>query len=156
MIRSIAAGLALALAGAAAPAQNIMTGDPLVAIRTELLANAAKAANGSAVKIFTQSPAFIGEFVGRMHTGEVEEHQLWTDEIVVREGEVELVTGGTIEGRHPSGPSGEFRGSALVGGTSRRVHPGDIIEVPAGMLHWIKVLPGGPTVMLVYKVHVAP
>ena len=121
-------------------------------MRAAMAADAATSANGSATRIFTQTSAYLGELVFRVRTGDVEEHQLWTDEIAVREGEIELVTGGAMEGRHPTGPAGEYRGSALVGGTSRRLHPGDVVEIPAGTLHWMKVVPGAPVVTLVYKV----
>jgi mannose-6-phosphate isomerase-like protein (cupin superfamily) len=97
-------------------------------------------------------PNYRAAFNVSFRTGGAEEHDLWTDEIRVVSGEIDFVTGGTIEGRHPGGADGEFRGTALTGATvTRRLRAGDIVEVPAGTPHWTKVVKT-PVTTFVYKV----
>jgi mannose-6-phosphate isomerase-like protein (cupin superfamily) len=71
---------------------------------------------------------------GRDKTGEAEVHADWTDHIFVREGGGTMVLGGTIEKPRTVGP-GETRGSAVSGGKSFVMHPGDYIYVPVNTPH---------------------
>jgi hypothetical protein len=90
----------------------------------------------------------------RVHTGEAERHQLFADQIVMKEGTITLVTGGTMQGEHPNdgpGRSGETLGSGIEGGKEIVLHAGDIVHIPAGIPHWVKVTPGITTTYLVFK-----
>src|SRR5271156_5241089 len=52
--------------------------------------------------------------VVRLHTGDAERHQFFADQIVVKEGTITLVTGGTMQDEHPNngpGRPGETLGS---------------------------------------------
>ncbi|MGH9595698.1 MAG: cupin domain-containing protein [Edaphobacter sp.] len=92
--------------------------------------------------------------VVRLHTGDAERHQFWADQIVVTRGDLILVYGGTmLQERHNSGPtaSGETLGSGIEGGKEIPLHTGDIIHIPAGIPHWVKVAPGTTTTYLVFK-----
>jgi hypothetical protein len=92
--------------------------------------------------------------VVRVHTGDAERHQFWADQIVVNKGDITLVYGGTMQGEHPnSGPGrpGETLGSGIEGGNEITLHPGDIVHIPAGIPHWVKVAPGTTTTYLVFK-----
>lgn len=66
--------------------------------------------------------------------GVAEIHRLDTDLIYVLEGAATFVTGGSVPDAKVTEPS-ELRGSAIVGGESRRVVKGDVIVVPAGVPH---------------------
>ncbi|MGH7335240.1 MAG: heme-binding protein [Candidatus Rokuibacteriota bacterium] len=66
--------------------------------------------------------------------GVAEVHTLDTDLIYVLEGAATFVTGGSVPDAKVVEPN-ELRGSAIVGGESRRVVKGDVIVVPAGVPH---------------------
>lgn len=92
--------------------------------------------------------------VVRVHTGEAERHQFFADQIVMKEGTVTLVTGGTMQGEHANngaGRLGETLGSGIDGGKELVLHAGDIVHIPAGIPHWVKVAPGTTTTYLVFK-----
>ncbi len=92
--------------------------------------------------------------VVRTRTGDAERHQFFADQLVIKEGSITLVTGGTMQGEHPnSGPGrpGETLGSSIDGGKEVVLHAGDIVHIPAGIPHWVKVAPGSTTTYLVFK-----
>ncbi|WP_404478462.1 cupin domain-containing protein [Novosphingobium sp. BL-52-GroH] len=124
------------------------------AIRDDLISKAATDPHGVSVGHIRKGPTSIVQMVVRVRTGEAEEHQLWADEITVREGEVDLITGGTMVGRYAMpGRPGEFRGTELVGDTTTtRLRPGDFVEIPAGTYHWMKVVGSSPTASFVIKI----
>jgi sigma-B regulation protein RsbQ len=79
------------------------------------------------------------------------EHDQMTEVYHIIEGSGTLVTGGTIVNPqrrgpdHPSvrdlnGPS--VNGTALQNGESRRVGPGDVVVIPAGVGHWFSAVDG--------------
>ncbi|MGQ0733423.1 MAG: hypothetical protein ACT4QD_07165 [Acidobacteriota bacterium] len=66
-----------------------------------------------------------------------------------------LVTGGTLVNARNAGPSPNtkrpnWRGSAIEGGTSRKVVPGDVIIIPGRVPHWWSRL-GGDIRYLIYR-----
>jgi hypothetical protein len=59
-------------------------------------------------------------------------------------GTITLVTGGTMQGEHPNngpGRPGETLDSGIDGGKEIVLHAGDIVHIPAGIPHWIKLTP---------------
>jgi mannose-6-phosphate isomerase-like protein (cupin superfamily) len=52
-----------------------------------------------------------------------------------------LVTGGTLVNPQP-GHAGELRSSAISDGEERRIAPGDLIIIPAGVPHWVRSIDG--------------
>lgn len=66
-----------------------------------------------------------------------------------------LITGGTLVDAvrpattAPPGAMVTVRGSRIEGGTSRRVVPGDVIIIPAGVPHWWSRLDGDITYLIV-------
>jgi uncharacterized RmlC-like cupin family protein len=80
----------------------------------------------------------------RTKSGGPEAHEQWTDVIMVMGGQATLVLGGKVVGEVAAegGAPGEKRGSYITGGTTQVVKKGDIIDIPAGTPHWIKVALG--------------
>jgi hypothetical protein len=92
--------------------------------------------------------------VVRLHTGDAERHQFFADQIVINKGTITLVTGGAMQGEHPNSGSsrpGETLGSSIQGGKEVVLRAGDIVHIPAGIPHWVKVAPGATTTYLVFK-----
>lgn len=77
----------------------------------------------------------------RAKSGQAELHKTKADLIVVQEGSATLLTGGVIPDGHPT-EANEIRGSAIRGGESKKVSPGDIIHIPAGTPHQFLLAPG--------------
>jgi quercetin dioxygenase-like cupin family protein len=71
--------------------------------------------------------------------GKVEVHEADTDIVYVLEGSATFITGGTMIGGQPIAPE-EVRGTAIDGGDTRELKPGDVIIVPAGEPHWFKAV----------------
>jgi glc operon protein GlcG len=69
--------------------------------------------------------------------GLVEVHTRDTDIAYVLQGSATLVTGGAPAGLKEIGPE-ELRGSAIEGGETRRLDPGDVVVIPNGTPHWFK------------------
>jgi glc operon protein GlcG len=86
----------------------------------------------------------------REHAGEVELHTFVTDVMYVLEGEATVVTGGEVTDRREVG-FGEYRGSALRGGTAQRLSKGDVMVVPQGVPHWFREV-AGPLLYYVVKI----
>lgn len=82
--------------------------------------------------------------------GLVEIHEKDTDILYVLSGTATLVTGGTVAGARTVAPE-EIRGDSSTGGQERRLVPGDVVIVPAGVPHWFKEVPG-PLTYYVVKV----
>jgi len=66
--------------------------------------------------------------------GVAEIHTLDTDLVYVLAGSATIVTGGAVPTAKPIEPN-ELRGTAIVGGESRRVARGDVVVIPAGVPH---------------------
>jgi mannose-6-phosphate isomerase-like protein (cupin superfamily) len=116
----------------------------------KLLADAKASPGGVAFDTFDDLGSYKTLLVVRVHTGDAELHQQWADQMVISKGTVTLVTGGTMQGEHSTGP-GETRGSGIQGGTEVVLHPGDIVHIPANIPHWVKVAPGTTTTYLIFK-----
>ncbi|HUR94968.1 MAG TPA: cupin domain-containing protein [Gemmatimonadales bacterium] len=69
--------------------------------------------------------------------GMAEIHASDTDIAYVLQGTATLVTGGSPVGLKATGAD-EFRGTAIEGGETRELKPGDVIVIPNGTAHWFK------------------
>lgn len=69
--------------------------------------------------------------------GLVEVHTRDTDIAYVLQGSATLVTGGAPIGLKEIGAE-ELRGSAIRGGETRQLNPGDVVVIPNGIPHWFK------------------
>jgi len=97
---------------------------------------------------------FYTEFVKRLDHGNlVEQHAHFEDQITVLSGEGVLTYGGVLSNGKETGP-GEMRADAQVGGTTRALHPGDFVIIPAGMPHKFEAAPGKELNYVVFKARV--
>jgi glc operon protein GlcG len=85
--------------------------------------------------------------------GLVEIHTRDTDIAYVLQGSATLVTGGAAVGLKETGAE-ELRGSAIEGGETRRLNPGDVVVIPNGTPHWFRAVQG-PFLYYVVKVRQA-
>jgi len=69
--------------------------------------------------------------------GLVEVHTRDTDIAYVLQGSATLVTGGAAVGLRQIGAE-ELRGTAIEGGETRQLEPGDVVVIPNGTPHWFK------------------
>ena len=89
--------------------------------------------------------------VHREGTGDSELHETQADVIIVQTGEGTLVYGGQMADGKTTAPN-EVRGSGITGGMEKPLAPGDVVEMPAKVPHWVKVAPGKQITYLVVKV----
>lgn len=82
--------------------------------------------------------------------GQAEVHERDTDIVYVLEGSATLVTGGKVIDGKTTAPE-EIRGSAIEGGETRTLSPGDVVVVPNGVPHWFRKV-DGPLLYYVVKV----
>ena len=71
-----------------------------------------------------------------------EEHDKIVDVVMVHSGEGALMLGGTMSGKKGSVATGEYLGTALVGGQVHPLAAGDIVHIPAGVPHSFLVAAG--------------
>ena len=151
-MKSIAMLLSLAGASvvtAGAPTFSLWTAGNIKQAATEL------AGKLNPQGLATQNLADMGNYqflvALRRQSGAAEVHQKMADIFVIETGEANLVTGGTVV--NPSNLSpGEIRGTAIENGAERRVAAGDVLTIPAGMPHQMKLAPGKEVSYLVIKV----
>jgi mannose-6-phosphate isomerase-like protein (cupin superfamily) len=105
---------------------------------------------------------FAGETLeryGRYHTmiahrqgdGQAEVHDKVSDFFVVQSGEATLVAGGTLTNEKITQP-GERRAPSINNGTRRKLAPGDIVHIPAGMPHQLLIEKGKQFTYFVVKI----
>jgi glc operon protein GlcG len=106
---------------------------------------------GIAVLDFARNPNHSVLLVRRTKPGRAEIHTSLTDVWYVIDGTGTLVTGGKAMQVKTTAP-GELRGSGISGGIARHIGKGDIIDIPAGVPHWVSKVDGKELVYLTVKV----
>jgi mannose-6-phosphate isomerase-like protein (cupin superfamily) len=132
----------------------VHTAADLQQLQAKLTETAKTSPNGLAIGRLEDYGNDYTLLVVRTRTGEAERHQFFADQMVIKEGSITLVTGGGMQGEHPNngaGRPGETLGSSIDGGKEVVLHAGDIVHIPAGIPHWIKVATGTTTTYLVFK-----
>jgi len=146
----------LALPFAAAHAQADMpftlSKEQMQEHKAALLKKAASDPHGVGLETVHRDAGHYVLLVGRLRTGEAELHADWADEMVVNEGRVVVVIGGTMDGQYAQPAAGEFRGTGITGGKEYPLQAGEMLYVPAALPHWVKVVGPEPMFMTVYKV----
>ncbi|MFY9725476.1 MAG: hypothetical protein WB579_05910 [Bryobacteraceae bacterium] len=87
----------------------------------------------------------------RRQSGSVEVHLKMADIFVIESGEADLATGGTVVNPTNASPT-EIRGTAIEGGVEHHLVAGDVLTIPAGMPHQMKVAPGKEVLYMAIKV----
>ncbi|MGA7109400.1 MAG: hypothetical protein WBV28_18925 [Terracidiphilus sp.] len=87
----------------------------------------------------------------RTSSGGAEIHAHFDDVMIVQQGTATLITGGTLVDPKTSA-DGETKGTAIQGGQSQTIAPGDVITVNAGVPHQLVIPPGTTYSALVIKV----
>jgi len=92
--------------------------------------------------------------VHRSITGPAELHDTVADVYVVLSGKGIVHVGGTMVDRSelPDQP-GEWRSPDVEGGEERPLAEGDVVNIPAGMVHWVKPASGQTITYLIVKVY---
>jgi mannose-6-phosphate isomerase-like protein (cupin superfamily) len=87
--------------------------------------------------------------------GQAEIHEKQADLLLIRSGEGAVLVGGKIVDGKPSG-AGEVRGRAIEGGTKYPIAAGDILYIPANMVHQFLIEPGQSFTAMVVKITPKP
>ena len=87
----------------------------------------------------------------REGSGLSEIHDTQADVLVISEGEITMVYGGTVVEGKTTAP-GETRGTGITGGTEIKMVAGDVIHIPAKIPHQMKLAPGAKVTYFVVKV----
>jgi mannose-6-phosphate isomerase-like protein (cupin superfamily) len=87
----------------------------------------------------------------REGSGQAEVHDTQADIMVISEGEVTMVYGGTVVEGKTTAP-GETRGASIQGGTEVRLGVGDVLHIPAKVPHQMKLAAGKQVTYFVVKV----
>lgn len=87
----------------------------------------------------------------REGSGLAEVHDKQADVMMISVGEVTMVHGGSVVDGKVTAP-GETRGPSIKGGTETKLGPGDVLHIPAGVAHQMKLAPGAKVTYFVTKV----
>ena len=102
--------------------------------------------DGSATSnIISQHDAFSEQIVQRTVSGKVETHDLWSDYMVVVEGNATITIGGTVKNnaKNPNNQPGEWLGESSTGGKVYDLKPGVVLIIPKGLPHWMQLPKNG-------------
>jgi mannose-6-phosphate isomerase-like protein (cupin superfamily) len=121
----------------------------------DTVADAATLPAGFSARLLGNRGAYTYLAIRRDRTGEVEVHAGWDDVMVVETGTATLLYGGSVSGGRQTAP-GERRGGSIGGGTAQTLAPGDVMVIPAGVPHQVRVPEGGSVTYFVVKVAPGP
>jgi mannose-6-phosphate isomerase-like protein (cupin superfamily) len=147
MLLSLAGASVVAAAGA--PAFSLWNADTVKQVAQELAGKLSP--QGLASKKLADMGNYNFGLALRRQSGSVEVHKKTADIFVIESGEADLVTGGTVVNPTESSPN-EIRGSAIQDGVEHHVVAGDVLTIPAGMPHQMKVAPGKEVLYMAIKV----
>jgi quercetin dioxygenase-like cupin family protein len=112
--------------------------------------------NGSVVLDAPSYPGLRFSTIQRDRDGEAEVHTLANEHVYVVAGEFEWEVGGRVTGNRNTAPD-EWRGGQIEGGRRYKAKPGDMMYIPAGVPHRVRLAPGVKLVRyLVVKVNTPP
>jgi mannose-6-phosphate isomerase-like protein (cupin superfamily) len=88
-------------------------------------------------------------------SGEAEIHEKQADLLLIRSGSGTVLVGGKIVEGKPTGP-GEVRGKSIEGGTRYPIAAGDVLYIPANIVHQFLMEPGQNFTAMVVKITPKP
>lgn len=123
---------------------------------SEILAKGrALSAKLDANKVASETIATVGNrtfmVAHREGSGQAELHAKQADVMFISSGQVTMAYGGTIVDGKTTAP-GETRGSGINGATEVTLGPGDVLHIPAGVPHQMKLAAGAQVTYFVTKV----
>jgi mannose-6-phosphate isomerase-like protein (cupin superfamily) len=157
-MRNLALVLVAGLLPCAAPAAAQSAPGVEYHSRAELQASVASAATSPsrmAGKLLGNRGSYTYILLRRDQTSEVELHEAWDDLMLIQEGTATVLYGGVASGGRETAP-GELRGGQIVGGIERPVAAGDVILLPAGVPHQVRLEAGESITYIIVKARTAP
>jgi mannose-6-phosphate isomerase-like protein (cupin superfamily) len=147
---------ALAMAGLLIPCfpQEVNKADVFSndAITSQLSALAQAATrSGSSGATLAKYPLHSIMLSVRSASGGAEVHAHYDDIFFVTGGKATLITGGSVI-QATTDKDGETKGSGIANGRSQTIAQGDVVHIPAGTPHQLRVLPGDVYSSIVVKV----
>ena len=116
-------------------------------------AGVAKLTNGVVALDAPSHPLLRFSTIQRDRDGEAEVHTKANEHVYVVSGGFEWEVGGTVSGNRNTAPD-EWRGGQIAGGRRYSAKAGDMMYIPAGMPHRVRLAPGVKLVRyLVVKVN---
>jgi mannose-6-phosphate isomerase-like protein (cupin superfamily) len=109
---------------------------------------------GTASETLKVYPGHFSMLAFRNQSGGAELHDKLADLLIMVGGSAILQSGGTIVDSKSVGP-GETRGVALTGYRERTLHLGDVIHIPAGVPHLMKLEKNTSVLYFVVKIQQA-
>jgi mannose-6-phosphate isomerase-like protein (cupin superfamily) len=150
MLLALLASVTLATSAHCGPDRFGVTFVPGGTSRSEI-EKAPNQADGMAWITYFRKSGYGALVARRTKPGRAEVHSSLTDVWYVIDGGGTLVTGGTLVDGKTTEP-GEIRGRAISGGISHHLGKGDLIDIPAGVPHWVRAINGKELVYLTVKV----
>lgn len=114
----------------------------------ELALQAQSGSSGAALGDYTSHKIQLSV---RTASGGAEIHAHYDDIFVVEQGHATLITGGTVIDPKTN-PDGETKGSGINDGHSQEIAVGDVVHIPAGTPHQLKIADGVLFSSIVVKV----
>jgi mannose-6-phosphate isomerase-like protein (cupin superfamily) len=119
--------------------------------RAKHLQEQAAKGDGSASETLEKYPHHYTMLAFRQASGGGELHQNFADVFFIIDGHATVVTGGSLVDQKTTAP-GEIRGKSVEGGSSQEVRAGDVVHIPAGMPHQMRLAQGDTVTYFVVKV----
>jgi mannose-6-phosphate isomerase-like protein (cupin superfamily) len=117
-----------------------------------LQAQAEASPSGAASETLEKYPQHFTMLAYRNKSGGAEVHARFADVFLIETGSATLETGGTVVAPKVDDATGETRGSALENSRVQQLHAGDIVHIPAGVPHRMRLEPGATLLYFVVKV----
>jgi mannose-6-phosphate isomerase-like protein (cupin superfamily) len=102
--------------------------------------------------LLAKHDAYQIHITARDKSGMAEIHENWSDHIFIQEGEASFIVGGTAVDAKVTAP-GEKRGTAIEGGSTIIVRPGDYLFIPPGTPHQMIVKAGQQAKFIGFRTH---
>jgi mannose-6-phosphate isomerase-like protein (cupin superfamily) len=111
--------------------------------------------SGSSGATLADYPSHSIKLSVRTSSGGAEVHAHYDDIFFVTEGKATLISGGTVI-QAKTDSSGETKGSGIENGTAETITKGDVVHIPAGVAHQLRIAPGDVYSSIVVKVRESP
>lgn len=119
--------------------------------RAQALRTKPDPATGNPQSTLAKYPNHYTMLILRDKSGQSELHEHTADVFVVLDGSAELLTGGRMVGAKQTDKD-ESRGTGVESAVAAPLKKGDIVHIPAGVPHQVRVLPGKTLTYFVVKV----